>query len=723
MKHFKKFNDFISNNVIYHTVYENKDAFIIGNNLYYDNQQFVLNYTPIYESVSKRFVMLNENILSDIGSGIKNVASKVGNFVWDQIKLPSSDISTFDGMIEWGHYITSMSSLLSMIIGLTGSVFTFGGSIAGSMVVAKTIDCVDISLYLIEAGKYVTDGNYMKAALPIVFAGISASLLFTTPEGNSAVIRYLQKGLVNIGQKFKPKSLREGIEIVLEQPAIKSKFKNGFKALISIIDDILDKMFPKIYLLAKGCAKIPVAIGKKIGNFFMKLVDMCRKAWSKIKSLFTNNSNKIINVYLKDSKALNSIFSVEDLVKISSSTSSDKSRKLLIDVFENLAKTKDISYLKGVIPVEKLGMFIKNAEKLSPELLGELPHIIEKSNLAKHIGDYTTAELEILCKNKKLLDIIDFAPDLDTMKKYISWSKYINPDSLDGLIKLNKPELLDIFTSNGGDYFETFTNKAFKNLDNESKKIAFDAFTKNLSKGIKTNYKKVDLKTIDINDFTKKVFENEGSIVFDGRVFNKLEDFNNYMKNDKVLGGLTKTLDIFSWQIISRGATPEKQNEFEKGLCPPNDMNTILVKEKATNTIEYIKIKPASERTPEQSTLIKEYLKYIIEASQILKNDNRFKQTVDSMAVNYLDTPKDKESYDLSNEANYVNCAKLFQGYINQYSGQAEKLSVDGAIGEKTLNAAYKFFNEVTMKDKDGKTIKTGTERANKTKELLEKLK
>ena len=103
MKHFKKFNDFISNNVIYHTVYENKDAFIIGNTLYYDNQKLVLNYTPIYESVTKRFVMLNENtmsvdatddssILSDIGSGIVNVASKVGNFAWDMVKLPSSVI-------------------------------------------------------------------------------------------------------------------------------------------------------------------------------------------------------------------------------------------------------------------------------------------------------------------------------------------------------------------------------------------------------------------------------------------------------------------------------------------------------------------------------------------------------------------------------------------------------------------------------------------------------
>ncbi len=655
MKHFKNFNNFISDNSIYHTVYEGKDVFIMGNTLYYDNQQLVLNYTPIYESNTKHLfentLTSSSSILSDIGDGIANVASKVGNFVWDQIKLPSSDISTFNGMIEWGHYLTSMSSLLSMVIGLAGSVFTFGGSIAGGMVVAKTIDSIDISLYLIEAGKYVMEGDYMKAALPIVFAGISASLLFTTPEGNSAVIRYLQKGLVNLGKKFKPTSLREGIEIVLEQPAVKSKFKNGFNALISIIDDILDKMFPKIYLLAKGCAKIPVAIGKKIGNFFIKLVDMCRKAWQKIKSLFTGNSNKIINVYLKDSKALNSIFSIEDLSKIAASTTSDKSRKILIDTFENLAKTKDISYLKGVIPIEKLGVFVKNAEKLSPELLSGLPNIIEKSNLAKHIGDFSSSELEILCKNKKLLDIIDIAPDLDTMKQYISWSKNIGTESLDDLIKLNKPELLDLFTKNGGDYFETFSNNLFKNLDNESKKIAFDAFTKNLSKGIKTNYKKVDLKTIDINDFTEKVFANGGSIVFDGREFSKLVDFNNYMKNDKVLGGLTKTLDIFSWQIISRGFTPsEKEKEFEKGICPPNDLNTILVKEKVeNNTIEYIKIKPASERTPEQSKLIREYLGYIIEKSEILTKKERFDSTIKS---NKDIIPQDKESYDLNNESN-----------------------------------------------------------------------
>lgn len=759
MKHFKNFDNFLIENTIYHTVYDGKDAFIMGNTLYYDNQQLVLNYTPIYESVSKRFIMLNENVLSDIGSGIANVAGKVGSFAWDMVKLPSSDISTFEGKIEWAHWLTSSASLLSMVIGIAGSVFTFGASVLGGQMTAKTIDAIDIIIYIIEVEHYLstTPPDFWKAAFPFVFGGISAALLFTTPEGNSAIIKGMRNSLGKLRNKIRPSSLEDATYVILEQPAIKNKFKGGFKEMIKIIGEIIEKICPPIYKLSEALSKSTIWVVKKIGQFFKWIVSGCRNAWNKIKTFFSKKADNTIKVYLSDNKALKTLFSVnemDDIVK--KYTKTDASRKKLIDVFEKVAKEKggDLSHLKGVISADKLGNFIKNIDLLDPKYLDKLPNIINNKNTAKYIDNFTKEELEILCNKtnkvyleKSILNLIDkVAPDNpEIMKKIIGYAKSSSIECIDDFYKIGNFGILDVFTKNNGDYFKTFTSKEFKELGQESTKSVFEALTKNIKTGIKTNYTKVDTSKLNMDDFYKKIFSNGGTITFDGRVFKEIDAFKSYISKAEGVNGfgsmskLAGRLNIFSWKMtmhsisnIANDTSSDTQNvednkidNFGKALCPVNNTDTIFVTEKSTDTelSGYIKIKPVSERTPKQSNLIKEYLKYIIEASQIIKNPDRFKQTVDSMAVNYLDTPKDKESYDLSVETNYVNCAKLFQGYINQYSGQAEKLTVDGAIGEKTLNAAYKFFNDVTKKDKDGKTIKTGTERANKTKELLEKLK
>ena len=763
MKHFKKFNDFISNNVIYHTVYENKDAFIIGNTLYYDNQKLVLNYTPIYESVTKRFVMLNENtmsvdatddssILSDIGSGIVNVASKVGNFAWDMVKLPSSDISTFEGKIEWAHWLTSSASLLSMVIGIAGSVFTFGASVLGGQMTAKTIDAIDIIVYIIEVEHYLstTPPDFWKAAFPFVFGGISAAMLFTTPEGNSAIIKGMRNSLGKLKNKIRPSSLEDATYVILEQPVIKNKFKGGFIEMIKIIGEIIEKICPPIYKLGEALTKSTIWVVKKIGQFFKWIVSGCRNGWNKIKTFFGKKANNTIKVYLSDNKVMKTLFNVnemDDIVKKYAKT--DASRKKLIDVFEKVAKEKggDLSHLKGVISADKLGNFIKNIDLLDPKYLDKLPNIINNKNTAKYINDFTKEELEILCNKtnkvyleKSILNVIDkVAPDNpETMKKIIGYAKSSSIECIDDFYKIGNFGILDVFTKNNGDYFKTFASKEFKELGQESTKSVFDALTKNIKTGIKTNYTKVDTSKLNMDDFYKKIFSNGGTITFDGRVFKEIDDFTAYISKAEGVNGfgsmskLAGRLNIFSWKMMmhsisnttndtydTQNVEDNKIENFGKALCPVNNTDTIFVTEKSTDTevSGYIKIKPVSERTPEQSALIKEYLKYIIEASQLLTS------TIFDLATKEANLSNDKTSYDLSNEANYVNCAKLLQGYINNYLADDKKLSVDGAIGEKTLNAAYKLFNEFTTKDKDGKTIKTGTERANKTKELLEKLK
>jgi hypothetical protein len=388
-----------------------------------------------------------------------------------------------------------------------------------------------------------------------------------------------------------------------------------------------------------------------------------------------------------------------------------------------------------------LGVFSKNIEHMSDDMLEGLSDVFTNKGMLDKIGDFSADELTLLSKqskNKELLEFIGKEADISQVKKYIQWSSHItNPKSLETLKKIS-PELLDLIVKNGDNYIETLSSSTFKNLKINQPASAgdvLDALYNNIQKGFTVTYKKIDLSQFADGsmEFGKQVYEKGGSIVFDGKRFTTFDAFEKYVKNINLA---TKSFNTFTRIFnrsalvnlghkivdVTRGIDDISIDDISKAVCPPNDKTTLLIEYENTtssDTTEYIKIKPASERTPEQSALIKEYLKYIIEKSEILTKKERF----DSATESNKEIPQDKESYDLNNESNYVNVAKLFQTYINRWSGQPEKLTVDGAIGEKTLNAAYKFFNEVTMKDKDGKTVKTGTERANKTKELLEKLK
>lgn len=739
MKHFKNFNSFISDNTIYHTVYEGKDVFIMGNTLYYDNQQLVLNYTPIYDSVSKRFIMLNEDISSDENS----ILSGIGNFLVDQIIPPSiSKLSTVDGMIEWGHWLTGSASLLSMIVGLGGAIFTGGTSILAGAGAAKLIDMVDISLYVIEITKHLLEGDYLKAGTALVLGGISAILLPTTPEGNSVFISFLGKNLKKLAGKIKPKSLAEGAEYILEQPAVKKKFGKGIIELFKALDTMMIQLGGWWYKAARWFLSSTYKVLKGIGKFFMNLYDMCKNGISKIKEALKHKSVdlSIPTNSLKNYNALKSVFGKnpdDKLRLLGDIVENPNAQKKLGGVFDNIFKklskdNKNLLYNMD-IDVNKLGVFSNNIEHMSDDMLDGLSDVFANKGMLGKIGDFSADELALLSKqskNKELLDFIGKEVDVSQAKKYIQWSSHItNPESIEALKKIS-PELLDSLVENGGDFMKTLSSPIYKSFKEASQSSILTALYNNVQKGFTVNYKKIDVSNFadgSVVGFGKKVYEKGGSIVFDGKRFKSFDAFEKYAKSIDLA---TKSFNTFT-RIFNRNAVVNTghaivdykrgTDDISKAVCPPNDKTTMLIEYEnmvADDATEYIKIKPASERTPEQSNLIKEYLKYIIEASEIIKNQVRFDQATQDKTL-----PKDKESYDLSVEANYVNGAKLFQGYINNFLADDKKLTIDGKIGEKTLNAAYKFFNDVTAKDKDGKTIKTGTERANKTKELLEKLK
>jgi hypothetical protein len=741
MKHFKNFEQFLSDNTIYHTIHEGKNAFIMGNTLYYDNETTILPYTPVYESNTKHFVLLTEETtLSDIGNSFMsgdvggffgNAGSWLKEAAWNQIKFPTNGYDNFEGLMEWGHWATGNTSLLIMLVGLILSVFTAGGSILAGVTVAKIIDIFDISLYVIETAKYLGDGDTMKGCISLVIACISSILIFTTPEGNSAFLSNLSKLLKKATGSFRPKTVQEGVEYLLENETVKKKIGGKvFKELGSSLKDVMSRTAPALQQLGNFLSKTSVKFLNLLGGYILKLWEMCKKALEKINGVFTNTV--VPKNLFKEYPIISSIFggeknSGEYIRKLGDIVNTPDAQRKLGNVFNNIHKkigNKKILNNASFLSPEKLGAFAKNIEHMDDVMLNELSDVFTSKEMLSKIGDFTTSELGMLSKhskNRELLKLIGGEVDIPKAKKYLQWSQHIsNPNSLVQLEKID-PKILDALVKNGGNSVELLTTPIYTNFGRGTQAKIQSALYNNIQKGVDVRYNRVDLNNFNnsVVEFAEKVYAKEGRIIFDGKIFLSFDAFKKYAISDKYIGGATKFFDVFtrvtSAESIKKLAYGEKNDQITKAVCPPGNNTTMIVEhqnitpEEAT---EYI-FKPVSERTDEDRNLTQEYLKYISESSKLTTPDYFAKTLASDPSL-----PKSLTDYDLENGNNYINVAKLFQAYINMNYDKGERLIVDGKIGPKTLTKAYEFF---TAKNNKGEII--GEERATATMDLINKLK
>lgn len=699
-KYFKNYDKFYNSNIPRILVCENNEYVIIENS-FFNKGVYVgeLKYNYILESKKIEFY-----IKEDWWDTTKDVASSVGEFVWNIFKFPESKGDAWLTSASWVHYILSMTSLASLVL----SPFTLGGGAA----LSKGIDIADVVIYAGEACYAFSINNQTEFFTALLTFAISVGLMAlpgaaTLIKNASTKIRSYFKGGGKIIDYFK--KFPEMKKVYLSAKKGMSEFFKNAKLWISnLLKGLLDnlKKFPKI-----------------LQNKFLTIISWLKKFLSNIDSYEKTINNKLGILDLEEksvaSLSKKTIGNLKDYSQIIKKFNyNDEEVKILNDVFTNFRTKMDDSKIRINImnlcnDKDILNNILKNkkifSDKNNTDAINLLFHLDTKI-IKNNVLILPEKQLQIILDNLKQTDVangIGTINNIFSKTKSIDNTKFVidiisnqkikanNIASLMKVAETNDDVIKNLVTKNKGDIFKTYS--ALKDPKLKLKLIhcvddKCDIFTNKIS----LNFEGIT----DILAFAKKMGLPEesnnvvkGFIIYKGNKIASIKELKQVIKNTNIINKLDRYTivrrlgndKIKSWFNTPTSLTPEDNNSDEMTII---EDSTLPIDDTIINELQLQKIENVANsiRTDEQKQAIVDFCKNL-NSKWILVSDKVLNMLKDDVNIE-----KDKTKYVFDSYDNLKPYIKLLQTYFNKYVKLEEPLKVDGVIGTKTLTAAIKFF-------------------------------